>query len=168
MENATHLQGCFRARAWVGTSAFKPFTCCHFSVCQALLWSSQPGVLGASLSGASLNSWGTQSGVQALTAQGQDPGFEFPNVDHCARDGVYGKKVSLPLLPTSLWSPSTHLMPRCLSAIFNFLDFFFPEEIISYSGVHLVCLWEEVSSASSYIDIFNWNPPSTLLRFILK
>ena len=43
---------------------------------------------------------------------------------------------------------------RSLSAI---ILWFLSEEIFLYVAVHLVCLWEEVSSGSSYFTILNQN-----------
>lgn len=82
--------------AHLHSSHLSALSCLPSLACQSHervpLWFSQPGVLGTSLSGASLNSWGAQSGVQTLTAEGEDPGFEFPVEGHCAMDGVCGKK----------------------------------------------------------------------------
>lgn len=64
----------------------------------------------------------------------------FLIVDHCIRDGV---------LSFSHPPPCDPFMVCCKEAV-HLVSRTFLVEIVSYGTVYLVCLWEEVSSESSY------------------
>lgn len=67
----------------------------------------------------------------------------------CARGGIFDKTVSLFLLPVLMWlcgGGSVQLVFRI----------FFPEGIVSYVSIDLLCPWERLSPGSSCAAILNY------------
>ena len=75
-------------------------------------------------------------------------------VGHHTMGGVFSKIVSHLLLPVLIWGFLDCPLRRSLSAI---VLWFLSEEVFLYVAVHSVCLWEEVSSGSSYFTNLNQN-----------
>lgn len=75
-------------------------------------------------------------------------------VGHHTMGGVFSKIVSHLLLPVLIRGFLDCPLRRSLLAI---VLWFLSEEIFLYVAVHSVCLWEEVSSGSSYFTILNQN-----------
>ena len=126
---------------------------CMFCGCKPY-WLSLLDVLGVRISGVGLKI--ARCGVQTF----------------CSSGGSSESWVSYGLWVTTLWvefSARLCLICSYLCWFGVFLDcplrrslsaivlWFLSEEIFLYVAVHLVCLWEEVRSGSSYFTIFNQN-----------
>lgn len=91
-------------------------------------------------------------------SQGEAP--DFPTDCGSLRlGGVYGKNTSQPYYPPGC---GPFLICWCKGAVQLVFRSFFSERIFPYVAVDLVCLWEEVSSVSSYVNTLD-NPIYTLL-----
>ena len=82
--------------------------------------------------------WGSNSSLLRVALLGR-----------LARSGVYSKIVSQHFLLVV----GFFLFARCVGV--TQLSIFFPEEVVPYVAVYLVCLYEEVSPGPFYLSIFN-------------
>lgn len=123
-------------------------------------WLSKWDVLGAHLSGAGLRSgvWGSDPVLLK-----KEPGPVSFLLSKCIlphSGGVCGEIVSQPLVSISFFSclPNEGVVAQ---QIFGFLS----EEPVPNVAADRVCLWEKVSSGSSFAATLNWNPAFILIDF---
>ena len=110
-------------------------------------------VLGAHLSGAGLKSCQVWGSDPLLLREKLGVVSFLLTVGHRSRDGVFSKILSQPLLPVLMWG---FLVAHCVG-VSQLVLWFLSEEIVLYVAVYSVCLWEEVSSGSSYFTMLNHN-----------
>lgn len=126
-------------------------------------WLSKLDVLGFHLLGAGLKVGVSDVGWKPCASQREAQIWEIP-LALCAWPCMVWHWWRARISASSACSGGCFLThPVCSShwACFGFLS----EEIVLYIAIGLVCLWEEVSSGSSYVATCNWNP---LVLFLLN